>query len=595
MPPASTPTAPPLRGLTRLWKPPAEVSEHPDLIDRILASRGLTGPDAARDFLEPSLRGLHDPSTIPELDRAAERILDAVRAGEPVVIYGDYDVDGITATAVLLRLLRAVAPDAPVSSYVPHRVDEGYGLNADALRTLAADGARVVVSVDCGVTALEPATVARELGLDLIITDHHNPPATEADLPDAFAVVHPRHPRSEYPFGELCGAGVAYKLAWRIATLASNSDKVRPDLRELLVHLLSLVTLGVIADLVPLVDENRVIARFGLPIIPNSPFVGLTALVEASGLASGKVDEQDLGFKLAPRLNAIGRLGHAADAVELMTTEDPARARSIAERLSKLNDERRSVERSIFEHACRLAEEAGMTGPDRRAIVLAHEDWHPGVVGIVCSRLVEKYARPAILLQRSSDRCAGSARSLEGFNLHAAIADCADHLQTFGGHDMAAGLKCDPDRLDAFTEAFLERVGQELAPEDLVRPIRYDTHAGLDELTPQSVRSIRSLAPFGMGNPRVRLLVRGLRLDAPPTPFGKTGAHLKFRLSGPGSGRPLSAIAWNWAVHADRLQRGMTIDVVLTPELNEWGGRQSVEPLIHDVRTHNPDGSPSGL
>ncbi|MFG0305458.1 MAG: single-stranded-DNA-specific exonuclease RecJ [Phycisphaerales bacterium JB040] len=586
-PTAASDTAP-QRGLTRLWKAPAESHELPDLLERVLASRGLLDPELASGFLEPSLRGLHDPSSIPDLDRAAERVLAAVRAGEPVVIYGDYDVDGITATAVLVRTLRAIAPDAPVAPYVPHRVEEGYGLNADALRTLAEGGARVVVSVDCGVTAHEPATVARELGLDLIITDHHNPPATEEDLPGAFAVVHPRHPRSEYPFGELCGAGVAYKLAWRIATLASGSDRVRPDLRELLVHLLSLTTLGVIADLVPLTDENRVIARFGLPIIPNSPFVGLTALVEASGLASGRVDEQDLGFKLAPRLNAIGRLGHAAEAVELMITEDPARAREIAQRLTKLNDERRSVERTIFEHACRLAEEAGMTGPDRRAIVLAHEDWHPGVVGIVCSRLVEKYARPAILLQRQEGVCAGSARSLEGFNLHAAIADCAGHLETFGRHDMAAGLRCRPDRLDAFIEAFLERVGRELTPDDLVRPIRYDTHARLHELTPQAVRSLRKLAPFGMGNPRVKLGVHALRLDAPPAPFGKTGAHLKLRLADPQTGHALQALAWNWAVHADRFHRGMTLDAILTPELNEWRGRESVEPLLHDVRTHSP-------
>ncbi|MFT5423794.1 MAG: single-stranded-DNA-specific exonuclease [Phycisphaerales bacterium] len=597
------PTTTRIRGLTRLWTLRSEAPAAGlagSLTDRVLASRGLADAEAATEFLSPTLNGLHDPSRIPHLDRAAERILAALRGGEPVVIFGDYDVDGITATCILWRMMRAIVPEASIESYIPHRLDEGYGLNEEAVGTLANRGAKVIVSVDCGITAVEPARVAKELGVDLIITDHHNPPASHADLPDAFAVVHPRHPDSDYPFGELCGAGVAYKLAWRLATLASENSveestadgKVRPDLRVLLIELLGPCTLGVIADLVPLVDENRVIAKFGLPRIHGSSFIGLQALQEASGLGGNKVSEEDLGFRLAPRLNAIGRLGHAADAVELMMTDDPVRARQIAGWLSKLNDERRAVERKIVTQACEMAEAAGMTGPDRRAIVLAHEDWHPGVVGIVCSRLVEKYARPTILMQNQGERCAGSGRSLEGFNLHGAMGDCSHLLTTFGGHNMAAGLKLDTANLDAFTQAFIERVGTELGSDDLVRPLRYDGDATLDELTPASIKDLRRLAPFGMGNASVRVRVRGLRVQGRPEPFGKAGTHLSLRLrdaaAGP-SGPEIRAIAWGWAQHLDSIPPGSVIDAVLTPQINSWGGRDRVEPVIEDVRLNNPE------
>jgi single-stranded-DNA-specific exonuclease len=301
------------------------------LCQRILAARGLTAPAALDHYLSPKLTQLHDPSLIPELDRAAERILRALADHEPIVIYGDYDVDGVTGTAILWHMLRALAPEAPVRTYVPHRLEEGYGLNAAAIRELAADGARLIVSVDCGITALEPARAAREAGIDLIITDHHNPPAKLEDLPHAYAVVHPRRPDSEYPFGDLSGAGVAYKLAWRLATMhagcaAGPGGRVDPRIRELLVDLLAFAALGAVADIVPLLGENRVLVRHGLVRVKHSRFIGLRALVEASGLAGEDVDAMAVGFRLGPRLNAAGRMGHAREANELFTTADPPRS-----------------------------------------------------------------------------------------------------------------------------------------------------------------------------------------------------------------------------------------------------------------------------
>lgn len=550
---------------------------------RVLAARGLLDEGAAA-FLEPSLRMLHDPSLLGDLDRAAERILEATSSGEAIAIYGDYDVDGVSSTAILVRTLRAIAPSARVLTYIPHRIDEGYGLNAEAIRTLASEGARVVVSVDCGITAVEPARVAREAGLDLIITDHHNGADREEDLPRAYAIVHPRKPGSAYPFGDLCGAGVAYKLAWRLCTLHAGTPRLPAELRELLVELLALAALGVVADVVPLRGENRVIARHGLTRIRTSPFIGLRALVRASGLDGERIDAEGVGFSLAPRLNACGRLGHAREALELMLTEDQTRAEEIARALTRLNDERRSVERRIADEAMEMARACGMDGPDKRAVVLASEGWHAGVVGIVCSRLVERLGRPTVLMQRQGDLLVGSGRSIEGFSLHGALEACAEHLHGFGGHDMAAGVKVLPERLDAFVEAFLARANASLRPEDLVSRVGYDCDASAHEVTPLAVRQLESLAPFGQGNPPVRVRVTGLRLAARPEPFGKHGHHLKFHVKD--RDRSLRLVAWNWGLrHAETsasIPAGARIDALVVPKVSSWSGL--VEPELIDLQ-----------
>ncbi len=576
------------RGLKAVWTPRGDADRSLPLVQRVLAARGVLGDEAAA-FCAPTLAGLHDPSLIPDLDRAAEHLLDAARAGEPIVIYGDYDVDGITATCILYHMLRTLAPDADVRTYVPHRLEEGYGLNEDAIARLAGEGARVIVSVDCGVTAIAPAARAKALGVDLIITDHHNPPESDDDLPDAFAVVHPRRPGSAYPFGDLCGAGVAYKLAWRLATLACGSERVSPALRELLVDLLAPAALGSIADVVPLVDENRVITRFGLTRVKASPIEGLRALVEASSLADDKIDAMAVGFRLAPRLNACGRMGHARDAVELFTTATGSRATSIAEMLCHLNDERRATERRIVDQAAAMAEDAGMTGPDRRAIVLAHAEWHPGVIGIVCSRLVEQFHRPVILLSDQGGKLTGSARSVPGFNLHGAIDACREHLHTFGGHDMAAGLSLASGNLDAFIEAFTSRVNDAIAPEDLVGRVTYDCEADIAELTPRVVEELEALAPFGQGNPSVRLRVRA-RLTSPPETFGKTGNHLSMRVRDASlTGPVLRAIGWRWAERSASFASGTDLDAVISPRVSRWNGRVNVEPELIDAA---PAGAP---
>lgn len=570
------------RGFKAIWTPRGLADRSLPLVERVLAARNILGEDAT-DFCSPTLAGLHDPSAIPDLDLAAQRLLSAARGGEAIVIYGDYDVDGITATCILYHTLRELAPSADIRTYVPHRLEEGYGLNPAAIERLVSEGARVIVSVDCGVTAIEPAIKARELGIDLIITDHHNPPESDSDLPNAFAVVHPRRPQSEYPFGELCGAGVAFKLAWRLATLACGSDRVSPELRALLVDLLAPAALGTIADVVPLVDENRVITRFGLTRIKPTRFEGLRALVEAAGLADDTIDAMAVGFRIAPRLNACGRMGHAQEAVELLTTATGSRARSIAEMLCQLNDDRRATERRIVDQAAKMAEEAGMTGDDRRAVVLAHADWHPGVIGIVCSRLVEKFHRPVILLNNKGESMTGSARSVPGFNLHAAIGSCESLLTKFGGHDMAAGLTLPTANLDEFTNAFTQCANDAIDPSDLVGSVSYDCEADLSELTPRAVEQLEALAPFGQGNPSVRIRVRA-RLTSPPETFGKTGSHLSLRLRDASmTGPVLRTIAWRWAEHASGFHAGTDVETIISPRLSRWNGRVRVEPELVDA------------
>lgn len=583
-----------MRGLTHRWKPPRLLQPPPGplapglepLVARVLCARGFADPAAAAAFCHPRLVELHDPSLLPDLDRAAARLLDALRRDQLIVIYGDYDVDGMTATAILFHTMRAIAPGARIRTYVPHRLDEGYGLHTPAIEQLAADGAQVIVSVDCGITAFEPALAARRSGVDLIITDHHNAPnadsADAAPLPDAYAIVHPRRPGSTYPFGDLSGAGVAFKLAWRLATLPSGQGaRVSEDLRAVLLDMLALAALGTIADVVPLVGENRLIARFGLDRLRHTRIEGLNHLIAVSGLAGASLDAEHVGFALGPRLNACGRMGHAREAVELLTTATGDHAHAIAQNLTAMNEERRREERSIFEQAVAMAEQAGMCGDDRRAIVLGHESWHAGVLGIVCSRLVGRFHRPAILVRIDGRDCHGSGRSIDGFNLHAGLSRCAHLLQRFGGHDMAAGLALEASRLEAFTDAFLEHAACLLKPDDLVPAIQPDCAASLAELTPLAVEQLAQLGPFGRANPSPTILVQGARLTRPAENFGAQGAHLS--LFARADGCEMRFVAWNWGARAQRFPAGSRVDLLVEPKLNVWNGRRRVEPVVRDV------------
>ena len=562
---------------------PDDAPVNASLVERVLAARGLRDKDVVDRFCQPSLQDLHDPGLLPGVDAAAERIIDAVRGRRSIVIYGDYDVDGMTATAILYHMLKALDPEARVSTYVPHRIDEGYGINTDALRQLRTDGADLVVSVDCGVTAVEPARVAHEIGLELIITDHHRPDGD--DLPVDTILVHPALEDSTYPFADLAGAGVAFKLAWRIATMRQNSENVGESFRRLLVcDLLPLAALGTIADVVPLVDENRIIARHGLAFIGRTSLPGVRALLELTRLTNAQLDTEDVGFKLAPILNACGRLGKGKDAVDLLTVATPEKSHELAGSFHDLNEQRKRMQAEITDQAAEMAEAAGMTGPESRAIVLAHENWHPGVIGIVCSRLVDRYSRPTILMQIKDGMCRGSARSIDGYSIHDGLIACSEHLENYGGHAMAAGLTLDADRLEDFTNAFRRHAAEQIGDAELTALLPIDCDASLGDLDEAGVRRLSELGPFGRSNRRPVVRLRGLRLAAPPQRLGAKSAHLALRLdTGETNGKTIRAVWWSAGDIADKLGAGMHLDLAVEPKLSSFRGRVSVEPEIRDV------------
>ncbi len=579
-----------IEGLCKRWRvaePHAEARALADalrtdpLVGQMLMQRGITQPAAAERFFEPTLNDLHDPLGLPNIETAAGRIVNAVKNRETIVLYGDYDVDGIAGLAILFHILKAADPDADVRRYIPHRIDEGYGLNSEAIAKLADAGADLIVTVDCGITAVEPAAVARQHGVDLIITDHH---ALADALPEAFSVVHPRLTESTYPFEHLCGAAVAYKLAWQVARTWCGSERVSQTFRELLVHALALAALGTVADVVPLIGENRVIVHCGLARIKHTPFAGLGALIDASRLRDEAIDAYHVGFVIGPRLNACGRMGHAKLACKLLTTAEGDDAREIAEFLNRENDKRRAVERRIFDQAKQRVAERGDDGDDVRLILLDDEQWHPGVVGIVCSRLVEAFGRPAILLNTANGVAQGSGRSIDGYNLHEALCACAAHMETFGGHAMAAGLKVRRENIDALREAMVAHAREHIAVEDLVPRMELDAAVGLADLSTAAVERLETMGPFGRGNPSPKVMVSGVQIGQDPTPLGRSGKHMAMIVRDPRGGAALRCVGWNLSWALPKLAAGMIVDLAGRPKINRWRGRANVELELLDLR-----------
>lgn len=550
------------------------------VVAQLLVSRGVYESQEVRTFLDAKLSGLRDPDLLPGARGAAERIWGAIQAGRRIIIYGDYDADGMTGTAILYLCVRMLGGN--VGYYVPNRLEEGYGLNSEALRLLHSRDASLVVSVDCGIGSVQEAETAREIGLELIITDHHEPGSR---LPAA-PIVHPRLPGTAYPFGELCGAGVAFKLAWALCQQASGAKRVADRMRSYLLCAVGLAALGTVADVVPLLDENRILVRHGLASLLARPMPGIRALIELTGLDRKPfLAAEDIAFTLAPRLNAAGRLGQAQLGVELLTTESTERARALAEYLHELNNSRDSLERSIHLAATRqLKEEFDPEGDP--AFVLSGVGWHPGVIGIVAGRLAEKYNRPVVLLsqdQLGAKPATGSARSACGFNLHQAFIACSRHLLAHGGHAAAAGLKIEESNIDAFRSEFCEYAAAEISTEARVPEVRIDAEAPLSQLTLQTVHQIEQLAPFGNSNPRPVLCASGVRLTAPAKRIGGGERHLSARFVQ--HRVALRAVGFGHGDWVDELpETDQLLDIAYRPVINEYAGLRSVELHLVDWR-----------
>ena len=529
-----------------------------DVTASVLARRGYDEPEAARRFLEAALPG-HDPLLLGDMAAAIERIQSAVEEGKRICVHGDYDVDGICATALAVLLLRELGAD--VAWHLPSRFEEGYGVSSETLARLADDGVGLLLTVDCGITAVEEIAEAKRCGLDVVVTDHHRPGETLPDCP----VVATRP--SSYPFPELCGTGVVHKLGE--ALLGSDHPAVRRNL--------DLVALATIADVVPLVDENRALAAAGLKALAATRRAGLQALMRCAGVDPAAVDSGAVGFRLAPRINAAGRLGRPDVALDLVLTEDAAEARRHAETLEELNRDRQAVEDRILRQAVEAVDEMSEPRRRRRGYVLWNEDWHEGVIGIVASRLVERFHRPVVLITRSQDGWKGSGRSIPSFDLHGALGACFASLERFGGHRAAAGLSIAEDRLEQFADDFAAHADAHLDADDLFEVVKIDAVVSARDLTLGLAEELERLAPFGLGNPEPTLLVPATEAVSPAT-VGE-GKHLRFRVKQHGRDAG-TAIAFGQGTQLDRLRAAGRFDVAFRLKENHWNGTVAPQLVV---------------
>ena len=545
----------------------AQELELSDVAASVLARRGYAEPDAARRFLDAELPG-HDPMLLGDMALAVERIRAAVERGSRICVHGDYDVDGICATALAVLYLREL--EADVVWHLPSRFEEGYGVSSETLDRLADEGVGLVLTVDCGITAVAEIAAAKESGLEVVVTDHHRPGSALPDCP----VVATRP--SSYPFPELCGTGVVHKLG--DALLGTDHPAVRRHL--------DLVALATIADVVPLVDENRALASAGLRALASTRRVGLQALMRSAQVDPAAVDSGAVAFRLAPRINAAGRLCRPDVALELVLTEDADEARRLAIELEDLNRERQGVEERIVREATAIVEAMPEPSRRRRGYVLWREEWHEGVIGIVASRLVERFNRPVVLIAGSHDGWKGSGRSVAQFDLHAALGVCAEHLRRYGGHRAAAGLSIDPAQLEAFAASFAAYADAQLTPDDLYEPTVVDAVVSAEDLTLDLALELERLAPFGLGNPDVTLLVPATQPLTPST-VGD-GKHLRFRVRQQGRDAG-TAIAFGQGGQLDRLRAEGLFDVACRLKQNHWNGTVSPQLVVRRI-FDTPDG-----
>jgi single-stranded-DNA-specific exonuclease len=550
------------------------------ILAQILALRGILTPPQVRQFLDLRMTGMRMPEELPGIPEATRIIYCAVLDRKKIFVYGDYDCDGMTATAILYRCLQILGAD--VQYFVPSRLDDGYGLSCEALRKLLDRGAELIVSVDCGIASVKEVEFVKGQGKQIVITDHHH---LGQALPAADAVVHPALPGYGYPFAGLCGAGISFKLAWSLCQHHHGSPKLPPDLREFLFNAISLAAIGTVADVVPLLDENRILVHNGLNCLRQFANPGLRHLMRlAKCLEKPLIEAEDIAYGIGPRLNAAGRLGQAQLGVELLTCQSEDRAKALAEHIEELNKTRDTLDRKIARAANKLIKE-NFSPEQEAALVLAEPDWHLGVIGIVAGRIAETYHRPTILISTDSTGArpgVGSCRSACGIDLYEALAGCREHLLGFGGHAAAAGLTIDPNQIDAFRECFSEQVIAQSSVQTMIPDLDIDAEALLGNLTLSVMNELNKLAPFGQDNPRPVLCATGVRLVEPAKPMGD-GRHLSVTLNQ--HENRIRAVGFGkgeWIEHLKNTE--MLYDFAFRPVINEFRGHRSVELHLLDFR-----------
>lgn len=533
-----------------------------NLLASILVNRGIIDGEKINVFLNPTRKDFYNPFLMPDMEIAVKRIVKAIENKEKIMIYGDYDADGITSITVLKKYLNEIG--LKTGEYIPNRLNEGYGLNKDAISKIYNDGYRLMITVDCGISGLEEVEYANSLGIEIIITDHHEP---AEKLPEAIAVIDAKRKDNKYPFNQLAGVGVVFKLIQAI------SKELKLEEKEYLKYL-DLVCIGTISDIVPLVDENRVIAKLGLKLIEKTKNIGLKTLLNIADLK--KIDSNAISFGVAPRINACGRMGFQEEALQLFLTEDSEKATTIAKRLVQFNQERQAKEKQIFEE---VIEKIEKDDKDKKCIVLAEENWHHGVIGIVASKITEIYYKPSILICLEGDKGKGSGRSVPGFDLYTALTKCSDYIEKFGGHSMAIGITIKKENFEKLKET-IEKYAQESNISDIMPIINIDKEINLKNINIEEVKSLELLEPFGEANKMPLFLLRNLKIDSIRALSG--GKHLKLTLKQ--DNNIVDAIGFNMGDLSKEYLLGDKVDVVGTIEINSFGNKENIQINLKDIR-----------
>ena len=533
-----------------------------DILSKILINKGIIKKKDLEIFINPTRKDFHSPFLMPDMEMAVDRILKAISKKENILIYGDYDADGITSTTVLKKFLEERGVN--VSTYIPNRLDEGYGLNKDAIKKIYDEGQRLVITVDCGISAIEEIEFANTLGIETIITDHHEPAET---LPNALAVVDAKRKDSQYPFNQLAGVGVVFKLIQAI------SIKLNLEEKEYLKYL-DIVCIGTISDIVPLVDENRVIAKLGLKLVAQTKNVGLKALIDTIGFK--EIDSNSISFGVAPRINACGRMGNEQVALELFLSDDYSKAKFLANKLNEYNTERQAIEKKIFDEAIKQIENSEK---EKRCIVIGAEKWHHGIIGIVASKVTEMYFKPSILICFDEEEGKGSGRSIPGFDLHQALMECKDRLKKFGGHSMAVGVTIERVQFEKFKQE-IEEYAKKSKIDEIMPIINIDTEIDLKDVNIDSVKSLKVLEPYGEANKMPLFLIKGLKIKSIRSL--SDGKHLKLTLKD--DNYMVNAIGFNMGNLSEKYLLDDKVDIVGNLDINSYNGMESIQIILKDIR-----------
>ena len=539
-------------------------------ICQILNNRGIDNEKDAEIFMNPSLEYLRDPFLMKDMKKSTERIKKAIENKERIYIYGDYDVDGVSSTSILYLYFKSIG--FPVKYYIPNRLEEGYGINEDAIKKIHDDGCDLIITVDCGITSVKEVELANELGIDVIITDHHE---CQSEIPDAYAIVNPKQEDCNYPFDMLCGCGVAFKM---IQALTDEEE-----FKTSMFDYLEIVTLATICDIVPLIDENRIIVKNGLKLMKEGKNLGLRELIKVCGIETNKIGSSHIGFSIGPRINASGRLGYSYLGVQLFTTDNEDEAKEIANILEGKNIERQMIESKMYKEAEEILS-SDERFKDDKVLVIAKEGWQHGIIGIVASKLTEKYYKPTILLTIEDGEATGSARSIKGFSIFDALVSCKDLMNKFGGHEQAAGLALDAKNIDELRVRINEIADYNLSKEDLIENIKVEYELKEDSATLDLVDNLHKLEPFGLSNPSPRFIMRDLLLTN-IFKMGKNKQHLKIIVE---NKKSYECVGFNMAYLADNFQLGDKVDILFQVDENNYNNERKVQFLLKDIRLSHP-------